>query len=305
MEAVARELRERDKVLAQLVDWVKDEHEETIYDAGSETTLVRMLRGRTGRAMSSAWALCDFAPADGGPPLLARFAALPELGDAEREIARGLAAARLDAYRVAGGAVGATIELVSLTDGGHVEVLADGGFDQLAGGDTLVARIVRSTSIATSWGLGARYDGEHERRWRARIAALPSDRAQAGLVLLRFHPDDAAEPLPDDRALHSVTWRVQDDDEILEALEDDDELECLGEHIPSGWAYGWLDEPDRAHLDLGGWEDGEEIEIARLIQCDHELTAVSADHDALGSLVAHVERSLGELIASPPLRRAA
>ncbi|HEX4344909.1 MAG TPA: SEC-C domain-containing protein [Solirubrobacteraceae bacterium] len=305
MDAVAGELRDRDALLAKLIDWVKDEHEQTVEDASRETTLVRMLRGRTGRSMSSAWALCDFTPADGGPPLMSRFVASAGLDSGEREIARGLVEARLDAYRVACGAAGATIELVSLTDGAHVHVFAGDGFQLLDVGDTLVARIVRDTSIASVWGLCARFDGEHDRRWRARIATLPSDRAQAALVLLHFHPDDVAEPLPDHRDLHSVTWRVDDDDEILEALEEDGELECLGEHIPSGWAFAWLDDPDCGHLDLGGWVDGEEIEIARLIVRERELTVVSADDDVLGSLVAHVERSMGELIASPPLRRAA
>ena len=305
MDAVAGELRDRDALLAKLIDWVKDEHEGTLEDAGRETTLVRMLRGRTGRSMSSAWALCDFAPADGGPPLMSRFLATAELDGTEREIARGLAAARLDVYHVHSAAAGATIELVSLTDGTHVHVFADGGFELLDIGETLVARIVRNTSIATAWGLGARFDGEHERRWRARIDELPSSRAQAALILLRFHPDDAAEPLPDGRDLHSVTWRVGDDDVILEALEEDDALECIGEHIPSGWAFAWLDDAGCGSFDLGGWLEDDDIEVARLIVRERELTVVSADHDVLASLIAHVERSMGDLIAVPPLRRAA
>lgn len=236
---------------------------------------------------------------------MSRFLALTQIGDGEREIARGLAEASLDAYHVASGAAGATIELVSLTDGAHVHVFADGGFELLDVGDTLVARIVHNTSIATAWGLGARFDGEHQRRWRARIAALPSDRAQAALILLHFHPDDAAEPLPDDRDLRTVSWRVDDDDEIIEALTEDDELESLGEHIPSGWAFALLDDAACGRVDLGGWADDEEIEVARVIVCECELTVVSADYDALDWLVAHIKRSIGGLIASPLLRRAA
>lgn len=305
IDAVAGELRDRDALLAKLIDWVKDEHQQTLEDAGRETTLVRVLRGRTGRSMSSAWALCDFVPADGGAPLMSRFLATTELDDAEREIARGLAAARLDAYHVCSAAAGATIELVSLTDATHVHVFADGGFELLDVGDTLVARIVHNTSIATAWGLGARFDGEHQRRWRARLAALPSNRAQAALLLLQFHPDDAAEPLPDGRHLHRMTWRIDDDHEILEALEEDDTLECIGEHIPSGWAFARLDDTGCGSSDLGGWVEDDDIEVARLIVCERELTAISADHDVLGSLIAHVERSMGSLIAGARLRRAA
>lgn len=305
IDAVAGEMRDRDALLAKLIDWVSVEHAETIEDAGRETTLVRMLRGRTGKSMSSAWALCDFAPADGGPPLMSRFVVTAELHSAEREIARGLAGARLDAYDVRSTVAGATIELASLTDGTRVSVFAERGFELLDIGDTLVARIVHNTSIPTVWGLGARFHGAHERRWRACIDELPGDRAQAGLALLQFHPDDAAEPLPDGQDLHSVTWRIDDDDEILEALEDDEALECIGEHIPNGWAFASLDDAGCGSADLGGWFEDDDIEVARLIVRDHELTAVSADRDALEALVAHVEYSMGSLIAAAPLRRAA
>jgi hypothetical protein len=240
-------------------------------------------------------------PADGGPPLIARFLALTQLADAEREIARGLVEARLDAYRVVSAPAGATIELVSLTDGAHVHLFADDGFQLLDVGDMLVARIVHNPSIATAWGLGARLTAS---TGGAGAPAPPPSRATARR-LLDFHPDDAAEPLPDGRDLQSVTWRIDDDDAILEALEDDDELECLGEHIPDGWAFAWLDDADCGHLDLGGWVDGEEIEVARLIVSERELTVVSAGRDALGSLIAHIQRATGELIAGPPLRRAA
>jgi hypothetical protein len=305
IDAVAGELRNRDALLAKLIEWVTAEHAETIEDAGRETTLVRLLRGRTGKSMSSAWALCDFAPADGGPPLMSRFVATAKLDSVEREIACGLAGARLDAYRVCSAAAGVTVELASLTDGTHVNVFAEGGFELLDIGDTLVARIVHNTSIPTVWGLGARFDGEHQRRWRARTDELPSNRAHAALILLQFHPDDAAEPLPDGRDLHSVTWGIDDEDEILEALEEDDELGCIGEHIPSGWAFAWLDDADCGSFDLGGWVDDDDIEVARLIVRERELTIVSADLDALGSLMAHIERSIGGLSAVPSLRRAA
>ncbi len=58
-------------------------------------------------------------------------------------------------------------------------------------------------------------------------------------------------------------------------------------------------------FDLGGWVDDDRVEVARLIVRERELTVVSADHDALGSLIAHIERSMGGLTAVPALRRAA
>lgn len=41
IDAVASELRDRNALLAKLIEWVTDEHHETIEDAGRETTLVR------------------------------------------------------------------------------------------------------------------------------------------------------------------------------------------------------------------------------------------------------------------------
>ena len=65
-----------------------------------------MLRGITGRNMSMVWAINDYRPTDGGPPLIGRYAARPELSEAGRAIARGLADARLDTYRVRSVAAG-------------------------------------------------------------------------------------------------------------------------------------------------------------------------------------------------------
>jgi hypothetical protein len=109
----------------------------------------------------------------------------------EREIARGLAEARLDAPRVCSAAAGVTIELASLTDGTHVNVFAERGFELLGSAD------------------------------------------------------------------------------LRGCVEDDD------------------------------------IEVARLIVREHELTAISEDRAVLAALIAHVEHSMSSLIAAAPQRRAA
>lgn len=48
IDAVARELRDRDALLADIVEGVRDEHEQTLEDASPEITVVRRLRGRVG-----------------------------------------------------------------------------------------------------------------------------------------------------------------------------------------------------------------------------------------------------------------
>jgi hypothetical protein len=202
-------------------------------------------------------------------------------------------------------AAGIGIELEALTDGTPVQILADSDLGALDIGDILVARVVRTTSTPTLWGLAARFDGGNERRWLARLAALPADHAQAGLILLGFHPDDAAEPLPDRLEVSATAWRIDDDEEVLEALEDEQILECIGEAIPSGWAFSWLDEATCGSPDLGGWREDDRIEVARLLVCEREMTVVSGDRKTLRAAVSHIQGCLGDLIAAPRLERAA
>lgn len=298
-EAVAQELRQRDAFLAELIAWLKDEHGQTLEEASEETALIRLLRGPAGRSMSLVWALNDYRPADGGPALLARYAARADLDASARAIAEGLARARLGVYRVVALDGGLWIELEPLAGGERLRILAGDGLERLGVGEILVARIVTATSIPTPWGLGVRFAAGSERRWRARLASLPADPARASLTVLGFHPDDAAEPLPDGVELRESVWSIDDGDAVVEALEDEDLWECIGEAIPSGWAFSWPDDPASGVLDLGGGEGGEgEIEAARLIVREREMTLLSADRRTLLELGALLQQSLGWAISA-------
>ena len=66
LEAVARELRDRDAFLGALIAWLRSEHQHDIEEAGSHTALIRMLRGITGRNMSMVWAINDYRPTTAG-----------------------------------------------------------------------------------------------------------------------------------------------------------------------------------------------------------------------------------------------
>jgi len=251
-----------------------------------------------GRSVSTVWALGDYVPADGGPPLMARYAQRPELDPASREIARGLAQARLGVYRVNATVPGVWIDVEPLLGGAPLRLPFQGGLEHLQAGEVLVMRLVTATSVPTPWGGGFSFAADSQRRWHARLAALPADRAQAALVVLGFHPDDAAEPLPDGLALQSARWTVEDDTEVCEALEHEDLWQCSGQAIPEGWAFSWPGDAAARALDLGGLqrEDGE-VELARAIVCEHELTLLSADHKTLIQLAALLEDCLHGLIA--------
>jgi hypothetical protein len=298
---VASELRARDEVLGDLTAWLRDEHEETLHQANSETTLIRLLRGPIGRNMSLIWALNDYVPMDGGPPVMARYAERPGLGLPARAIAYGLAQARLDVYRVGSTVAGLGIEIEQLAGGPAVLVACKDGLEPVQNGEILVVRVVHATTMPTVWGFAARFPVESERRWNARYATLPTDRAEAALAVLSFHPDDAAEPIRDEIELHTLSWSIDDDEPVLELLSQDDLWENLGEAMPSSWAYAWLAEASAGVIDLGGWrEHVGEVEVARLIVGERDLTLVSADRALLREIATHLEAShRGLIVASP------
>ena len=170
---------------------------------------------------------------------------------------------------------GVCLELESLSDDTSVRVAWRDGLEHFRVAEILVARVVDATAAPTLWGPGARFPADGERRWRARLEVLPADPAQAALTILGFHPDDAAEPLPDGVDLHTMAWSIQDDESVLEVIEDDELWECLGEAIPSGWVFAWPDEATAGVTDLGGWrEEAGEIEAARLIIREQDLTVL-------------------------------
>ena len=246
------ELRERDEFLAGLTGWLRAEHEDTLREAGSHTTLIRLLGGPVGRNLSLIWALNDYAPTDGGPSLMARYAERRELGASAQAIAHGLAAARLGVYRVSSVTAGAWLEIEPLSQGEPVHVACRDGLERLDAGEILLARIVEATTMPTVWEPRRQdFPADSERRWQARLATLPSDPAQAALALIGSDPDDAAEPIPDQIALHTLTWSIDDDEAVLEALEDEDDWKCIGQVMPEAWAFAWPQEARSGGSDLG------------------------------------------------------
>ena len=301
LEFVARELRARDELVDDVVAWLRAEHEQTVREAVGETAWIRVLGGATARSMSLVWALTDYAPEDGGPSMMARYAERPELTPPARAIARGLAEARLEVYRVGSRVPGLWLELEPLRDSVAVRLGWQDGFERVQIGEIVVTRVVRATTMPTVWGLGACFPADSERRWRARLAALPTDPAEAALIVLGFHPDDAAEPVADGIELHTLTWSISDDEAVLEALEDEDLWQSLGEAIPSGWAFAWPEDATAGGRDLGGWDEhAGEIEVARLIVGERDIALVSADRGTLLEIATHLEASLRGLIAPRP-----
>jgi hypothetical protein len=86
--------------------------------------------------------------------------------------------------------------------------------------------------------------------------------------MLSFHPDNAAAPLPDGLRVLTEVWPIDEDDAVLDALEADSLFHGIGEALPSGWAFAWLDDASSGRPDLGGWSDSDdeiEVELSGLI----------------------------------------
>ena len=47
-------------MLGDVIEWLRDEHQQALDEASAETTLIRLLRGPIGRSMSLVWALNDY-----------------------------------------------------------------------------------------------------------------------------------------------------------------------------------------------------------------------------------------------------
>ena len=169
---------------------IEAEHEQTIDEALSQAMWIRALGGVTRRSMSFVWALNDYRPGDGGPSLMARYAERPELTPPARAIARGLTDARLDVYQVGATVPGLWLELAPLRDNAPVRLGWQDGFERVQIGEILLARVVHATTMPTVWGLGAYFPAGSQRRWQARLAALPTDPAEAALLMLSPQPRD-------------------------------------------------------------------------------------------------------------------
>jgi len=91
-------------------------------------------------------------------------------------------------------------------------------------------------------------------------------------------------------------WTIDDDDPVIDALEEDDPWECIGQALPTGWAFSWPGDDTRT-VDLGGLRDEGEIEFALLTVCAREMTLVSADRQTLAELTVILDTTLRGLIS--------
>lgn len=308
LEDAARASREEKAVFKRLLDYVAQEHADAYEEAAALTRLERLLRGPIVRQLCAFWAIADYLPDDGGPPLAARYASQPGLAPAERELAARLAAARLDVHRVIDAAAGAWVDIEPLAGGEPVRAIGPRVSATARPGQIILTRVMAEAPIPSLWGAGLLFDDETDGKWTALLATVPEDRADAALALLRFEPADHAEPLPEALRHTSVTLPIHDGELVLDALEDDARFESLGQELGGdGWAFAQL-----APIRDGDWrgpratsERSSSNEAARVVVEDERLVIHATDPSRANDLVTHLGDALDGLLAPVDRRHAA
>jgi hypothetical protein len=275
IERAGHALREHDRVGHDVVAWASEQHGESLDRLLSPSWPDRWrYRGRLWEQLFGTWAISDADPGDGGPPLARRYAERADLGAETREVARRIADARLELLRVRSVVPGAWIELEPLDGGEVTRAMSPTVSTSVAAGALMLARVMAGPPEPSLWGPVPTFPGGDERKWRARLAAHDPSSPQSGLELLRFDPEDHAEPLHEGLALVSAEWAVEDDELVCEDLALAPGVQELGREIGGGddaWTFAWLALPGAAP-DLGGCaDDDRRIEAARIVVEPHRL----------------------------------
>lgn len=299
---------QHERVAGEMLEWAKEEHAPALEEGLAVTALDRLCsHGSRWQELFLSWVVSDFLPADAGPPLATRYAEREDLTPEARDIASRIAGARLGVHRVRAVLPGVWIELDSLEGGASVRAMSPRVSAGTRPGHFLLGRVMAGPPEPSLWGPVRLFPGGVERKWRAEIGAVGDRQPEASLELLRFEPDDHAEPLPDALVPLAASWAFEDDELVLETLEATPWVGSLGLEIGAGeaaWAFAWLANEahigvqDReAEVDLGGWrEDDGRVELARLVVGRDRLTVKAPSAVVLEQIRRHVEEVLGRVV---------
>lgn len=304
LDAAEREGRQSETVFRSMLNWVAEEHSGLVEEAADITWMDRIMGGERQRLFCALWAIIDYLPSDGGSPLAARFIARADLGSAERDCARRLAASRFAAYRVESVVPGAWIVLKPLVGGEPVRAISRSISTGAEPGTIMLTRLITGSSAPVVLASGTFFEAGTEHKWATLVESLPTDRSRAGLELLRFQPDDHADPPARSYLRFSSTWSIHDDVLVVDELEDDPLIESLGQEIGGGWAFGWhrpghglrlVPVPDD-HAPVP--DDPEDrVESARIVVDTDCLTIHAAGPEIADDLTAYLQRRLRGLLA--------
>lgn len=246
-ERLARDARLENDVGRAISDWSAATYADELAEAFDEFQLESRRVDEVEFAQFLTWFNSDRELSGGRTPV-ERYAARPNLGLAEREVAVRIAAARLGLYRVHGLVPGRSIELGNLVTGELVRVVSPTVSRAVVRWDVLLCRVMPGEPLRSLWGPVLIYEPDEEPELLAELERLagehglsrdPSGLSQACWVasreLLRFVPPSrSVEPsiftAEGDPVVHArAVWRLADPEVAFAALDAPPELLWMGE----------------------------------------------------------------------------
>lgn len=205
------------------------------------------------------WLLIDRELADGGTPAQ-RYAELPDIDQAERELASRVAQCRLGLQRVRDVAPGDWIDLEDVLSGARVRVTSQNISQEAVRWHVLLCRVMASGPYPSVWGGAAFYKPGEEPELLAALQRIARDndlgagrgaleealRVGARELVCFVPPSRRVEKLPytlegDPVRLAELSWRASDPARVIDELSRTPELVSVGgTDDGEGTCFHWL-----------------------------------------------------------------
>jgi len=245
----AADVRREERVGRDTESWAFANFEAEFRTAMRERACEAILRHPQGDWILLHWLLLDRELSDGGTPAQ-RYAALPELSPADRDIAARIAESRPGIHCVVACDPGVGMELEDVARGGRTWVRSPTLSRAAVVWDVLVARVMTGPRSASLWGPAAIFAPAEERElvdeFDLRSAGEDLERTlrRHWRDLVTFTPpsrDRPAELLSvegDALVAGHAAWEIVDDEAVFELL--DDPLQYTGEDHRRADVFEWL-----------------------------------------------------------------
>lgn len=238
--------REDERVWRRIQDWAREHDPDQLREAIEAFAGTSRQIPEEHIDLMCSWVHIDHRPGGGGS-FAERYAYDSSTPAREREVAAGIAAARLGLWRVLAVAPGRSIELESVTDGSRARVHSGNVSREAVVWDLLLGRVMPGDPEASLWGPVAFYDPNEEPELLAELRRLADKlgvaadatgfavtfRERARELLHFVPPSRSIEPeffsVEGHPAAHALAvWELDDEHDALDALDSPPELLWMG-----------------------------------------------------------------------------
>lgn len=265
-EEVALDVERCERVWAKMQGWALRLYGDELTDALKEHMDARGVGTEERPAddddlsVALCWLLIDRELAEGGGTPAQRYAELPDITEAERELARRIAQSRLGLQRVRDVAPGDWIDLEDLLSGAKVRVASPNVSQEAVRWHVLLCRVMTGGPYPSLWGGAAFYEPAEEPELLVALGRIAGDnglgtgraaseealRVGAGELVCFVPPSRRVEKVPytlegDPVALAEVSWRALDTARVVEELSHAPGLMSVGETDDGGGScFHWV-----------------------------------------------------------------